>query len=125
MRPWMICVRLRAVADRRGFNVATVMRPWMIAVATVWDRGRKELQCGHGHATVDDRTRQPPPSYSSRLQCGHGHATVDDTEGLGQAQSKIMLQCGHGHATVDDGGGAAGDLPGRAASMWPRSCDRG
>src|SRR5262245_17440968 len=84
-----------------GFNVATVVGPWMTPLTQETRGFRGALQCGHGRGTVDDEALRFGIVKGKKLQCGHGRGTVDD------AFPGVRWP------------------PRHRASMWPRSWDRG
>ncbi len=90
----------RAASD--GFNGAAVIQPRKCGTVALHASRRSTLQWGRGHSTAE----MPRPAMPSRA-------------------SELMLQWGRGHSTAEMRR-ATGDIAARrAASMGPRSFNRG
>ena len=127
----------------RGHVTAEGKDPWDILDPIVLasmgprsrDRGRgvlhsdivmfATLQWGRGHVTAEGVARGSAWRFLGELQWGRGHVTAEGPMCLWTMIARSTLQWGRGHVTAE-GRSADGTVPYfKAASMGPRSRDRG
>ncbi len=87
--------------------------------ATPW------LQWGRGHVTAERRPPVGVRTSRSTLQWGRGHVTAERSLCTTVEISVPELQWGRGHVTAESSLLEGGARLMNAASMGPRSCDRG